>query len=1024
MATRAASRGFASDPLWQQAQACLLRGQIDAARAALASMQARQPAGDVYAHLLAAQIAWREDRVRDGTRHALEAARVVPEEPEALCTVAAVLIEAGETLAACACLDRPTWDDCRNPLLLMRAAALRKRLEQHVETLVALDKAKALGHATAALRFWRGEALLFNGRLDEAETELAASLAEAPAHGSVAVPLVRVRRQTAERNHLDLLQRSVRHVAPGSREQAALEFARYKTLEDLGRDGEAWQALARGNAMMHARLRDEAARHRVWLDRFLSVWSSVDRQPERDHCIGPLPIFIIGMARSGTTLLERMLGNHSQVAVAGELMDFGAQLHWMADTRNAQSDTLVSRLPGLDHAELGRRYLAQTQWRAHGRMFFIDKQPPNWVLAGAVHAALPRAPILNLVRDPMDTCFSNWRAYFGDACAYSYDLEALAAHFNDYRRVIAYWHRIMPGVILDVPYAKLVDEPEATLRKVFAFCGLEWEPGCADIGRNASPSATLSAAQVRGTLRRDTGDQWRRYAQQLAPLVAALSPDPAPAAPEPSLPEALPATPPAARASLLAARAALKEDRIRDAIRAALEAAANAPGDPAALLETVDMLLQVGEVVAARRCLADPVLAQSRDPDHLLRLAHCRQRLDENAEALRLIEHAIAEGADDSSACFDHGVQLYFNGHLEEAEARLRTSLSASHAPGRSALALARLRKWTAQDNHLDLFAAHLQRVPVGSPDHAALLFARYKEFEDLGRREAAWQSLAQGNAMMRARRPWDAESHSRSLARLISACDSARVMPAGEPSPGPQPIFIVGMPRSGTTVLERMLGNHPGVALAGELTDFGMQLHWAADTARTHGDAFIAGLPGLDLAAVGERYLAQTRWRANGRAFFIDKQPPNWALAGLIHAALPGARILHLVRDPMDTCFSNWRAFFGDAHAYSYDLDTLAAHFKDYRRVMAHWHAVMPGAILDVSYSELVGEPEATLRKAFDFCELGWEPGCTDISRNAEPSATLSAAQVRSGVHARAFGEWRPYARHLAELRRNVPGA
>jgi hypothetical protein len=83
-----------------------------------------------------------------------------------------------------------------------------------------------------------------------------------------------------------------------------------------------------------------------------------------------------------------------------------------------------------------------------------------------------------------------------------------------------------------------------------------------------------------------------------------------------------------------------------------------------------------------------------------------------------------------------------------------------------------------------------------------------------------------------------------------------------------------------------------------------------------------------------------------------------------------------------------------------------------------------MPGAILDVSYSELVGEPEATLRKAFDFCELGWEPGCTDISRNAEPSATLSAAQVRSGVHARAFGEWRPYARHLAELRRNVPGA
>jgi tetratricopeptide (TPR) repeat protein len=516
MATQAASRGFASDALWQQAQGYLARGQVDAARAALASMQAREPSDAFHVHLLAAQIAWREDRVRDGTRQALAAASVVPGEPEALCTVAAVLIEAGETIAARACLDRPIWDGCRNSLLLMRAAGLRKRLEQHAEALVALDKARALGHDSAALKFRRGEALMFNGRLEEAETELAASLAEAPAHGSVAVPLVRVRKQTAEHNHLGLLDRSARHVAPGSREQAALDFARYKALEDLGRGEEAWQALARGNALMHARLHDEAARHHAWLDRFLSVWSSVDQQPERVRPNGPLPIFIIGMARSGTTLLERMLGNHSRVEVAGELMDFGAQLHWMADTRNAQSDTLVSRLPHLDYAELGCRYLAQTQWRAHGKTFFIDKQPPNWVLAGAIHSALPHAPILNLVRDPMDTCFSNWRAYFGDACAYSYDLDALAAHFNDYRRAIAHWHRVMPGTILDVPYAELVNEPEATLRQVFAFCGLEWQPGCADIARNVAPSATLSAAQVRGGVHVRAFGDWLPYAQHLS----------------------------------------------------------------------------------------------------------------------------------------------------------------------------------------------------------------------------------------------------------------------------------------------------------------------------------------------------------------------------------------------------------------------------------------------------------------------------------------------------------------------------
>lgn len=1019
MATQAASRGFASDPLWQQAQACLVRGQVGAARQVLASMQARQPAGDVYAYLLAAQIAWREDRVRDGTRHALDAAGVVPDEAEALCMVAAVLIEAGETLAARACLDQPTLAGCKNPLLLMRAAGLRKRLEQHAEALALLDAAKSLGHATAALRFWRGEALVFNGQLQEAETELAASLSDAPAHASVAVPLVRVRKQTGEHHHLGLLDRSAQHVAPGSREQAALEFARYKTLEDLGRDDEAWQALARGNALMHARSHDEAARHHAWLDRFLSVWSSVGRQSGHDHPGGPLPIFIIGMARSGTTLLERMLGNHSQVAVAGELMDFGAQLHWMADTRNAQSDTLVARLPGLDYAELGRRYLAQTQWRAHGKAFFIDKQPPNWVLTAAIHSALSHAPILNLVRDPMDTCFSNWRAYFGDACAYSYDLDALAAHFNDYRRVIAHWHRLMPGAILDVPYAELVSEPEATLRKVFDFCGLAWEPGCADPARNSAPSATLSAAQVRAPLRRDTGGQWRRYARQLAPLVSALSRTGVESATnaagqERVGQEVLPAASRDIRVGLLAARIALKEDRIRDAAREALEAAADPPADPTLLLETIDVLLQVGEVVAVRRCMDDPALAQTRGPKQLLRLAHYRQRLDENAEALRLIERAIAEGADDPGCRFDHGVQLYFNGRLDEAETRLQASLSAEPTQGRTALVLARLRKHSAQDNHLDLFAEGLRKVAAGTRDHAALLFAQYKELEDVGRYDEAWQSLAQGNVVMHVRQPWDAEDQSRYVDKLMTACDAARVTPQGDIAPGPQPIFIVGMPRSGTTVLERMLGNHPGVALAGELTDFGMQLHWSADTAHTHSDAFIARIAGLDLAETGRRYLAQTRWRARDKAFFIDKQPPNWIVAGLIHAALPGARILHLVRDPMDVCFSNWRAFFGDAYAYSYDLGALVAHFNDYRRVMAHWHAVMPGAILDVSYAELASEPEATLRNVFDFCGLEWEPGCADISRNAEPSATLSAAQVRGSLRRDISGQWKWYVSQL----------
>lgn len=472
-----------------------------------------------------------------------------------------------------------------------------------------------------------------------------------------------------------------------------------------------------------------------------------------------------------------------------------------------------------------------------------------------------------------------------------------------------------------------------------------------------------------------------------------------------------------ARTHLLAARIAWHENRIRDAARHALDAAVAAPEDPTLLCAAVEALLRVGEVVAARECLARPALAQAGQASWLMRLADFRQRLDENAESLALIERAVAAGAGGPDLCFHHGVQLYFNGRLAEAEAELEASLRQTPARGRAALALSRLHVQTNDHNHLDQIATGLKQVAKGTPDHAALEFAHYKELEDLGRYDEAWDALVRGNTAMRARNPYDATSQIEYLERLTSVFNAESVRSVGEQNDGPRPIFILGLARSGTTVLERMLGNHAEVEPAGELVDFGMQLHWAADTRNTHSEGFLSRLPGLDLAEMGRRYLSQTGWRAHGKRFFIDKQPPNWVFAGLIHAALPQAKILHVVRDPMDVCFSNWRAFFGNTYAYSYDMAALAAYHHGYQRTMARWHRLMPGAILDVPYADLVREPEGTLRKTFEHCGLKWEPDCLDMRRNATPVATLSAVQVRQPIHTKAFGEWRRHADKLAPL-------
>ena len=337
-----------------------------------------------------------------------------------------------------------------------------------------------------------------------------------------------MRTQTAASNHLGLIDAALAKVDPASEDRIALEFARYKELEDLQRHAEAWPALVRGNALMHELQPHDSAHEARVFDRLIEACTPVVSSAgfaQADDA--PQPIFVLGMPRSGTTVLERILGGHSQVESAGELGDFTRALAMATDhqAKVMLDETTVARLGQVDWAELGRKFLAQTRWRAHGNAFFVDKLPRNWMLAGLIHRALPQARILHLVRDPMDVCFSNWRAYFGPGAefAYAYNLDTLLAHYRQYRRVMAHWHRLAPGGILDVDYKQLVQEPEAAVRRILAFCGLAWEPECVDLTRNKGPVATLSVSQVRQPIHAKSFEEWRPYAAQLERLRTALA---------------------------------------------------------------------------------------------------------------------------------------------------------------------------------------------------------------------------------------------------------------------------------------------------------------------------------------------------------------------------------------------------------------------------------------------------------------------------------------------------------------------
>lgn len=483
----------------------------------------------------------------------------------------------------------------------------------------------------------------------------------------------------------------------------------------------------------------------------------------------------------------------------------------------------------------------------------------------------------------------------------------------------------------------------------------------------------------------------------------------------------LEAMPHNAAARMLLAGTVLARGKVREATEELGRAAALLPDDPALVVQLAQSLSRLGETNAARACLRHPVVARTTSGPILTALGHIQQGLGQNAEALELMERARAAGYDNADFRYFHALQLQFNGRLEEAEAEMESCLKLGPTYGRASLSLARIHRQTPASNHVEFLRARLDTVPQGSEDHAAFEFALYKELEDLGDLDAAWDALQRANAIMAARLPYDPGAEERLFDAIIRRFEPDFLAATGnEPLPGPVPIFIVGMPRSGTTLLERVLGSHSMVASAGELSDLPRQLRWVADRQGQAllDEALLGDMEALDFGLLGRRYLEQSQWRAGGKAFYIDKLPPNFMLVGCIRRALPHARVVHMVRDPMDVCFSNYRAMFGDSYSYSYRLESLAHHYHQYRRLMDHWRNTMPGFVIDVSYSDLVLDTERTCRELLAACGLPFEPGCLDHTRNRASVATLSSAQVRQPIHSRGLGEWEKYGTQLQGLR------
>lgn len=462
-------------------------------------------------------------------------------------------------------------------------------------------------------------------------------------------------------------------------------------------------------------------------------------------------------------------------------------------------------------------------------------------------------------------------------------------------------------------------------------------------------------------------------------------------------------------------------DRPRAARHTALTMCAMQPYGASFLVALMWRLRMVGEAQAILDCCDRLPPVREMPPDQLIAAASLLKKLDQYQRALDFLDGAPRMLAKTAAVRMIRGEVLGALGRAEEARATLEAGIArGGEEISQAWWLLARLQTATPADNHVAALQQELGRA--GSPlDKTRLAFALHKELDDLGDHDRAWAALEQACAGHRASLSYDNSDMVELVDRLLAWRAPGH---GGAAAPGAvTPIFIVGMHRSGTTLMERILGGHPVIADAGELDDFADQVRMAADHRSEHAldAATVARVADIDFPQLGQSHLERTAWRTGGKAYFTDKAPANFLHAGFIASALPQARIIHMTRNPLDTCLSNLRELYGKVCPYSYDQAELADYYLQYRRLMAHWHEAFPGRILDVCYEQLVGDPEAEVRKVLDFCGLDFQPDMLAIENRDTPVNTASAAQVRQPIHGGRIGRWRRYEKQLQPLRERL---
>jgi Flp pilus assembly protein TadD len=509
-----------SHELLAQAEAALDRGDTRQAGELAASLLRVEP-NHPHAHYLMGVAAMGLRQMPRALEHLHQAASMRPRHPGYAIQFAKALVQTHRTGEALQVANVALTLSPHDPLMLDTLGTIYTQCHAYERAGSVFRRAVVLAPSNPICHFNLATSLIFSGHIEQAESELEACLALAPGYWPAYGVISRLRPQSQLSNHIERLTSLAQQTIGDPVAQMQLHLALAKEYEDLGQYREAFEHLRVGksanrNVRNYTTDRDEAIVHSL-------IRTFPEPRPQPPGCQTDEPIFIIGMPRTGTTLLERILSSHPEVYAAGELQNFGVILERLSGGRSPVmlDSGVIERARHLNWEQLGDLYLASTRPATCLKPRFIDKLPHNFLYAGFIANALPNARIICLRRNPLDTCLSNFREPFAETSlfhGYSFDLLDTGRYYLLFDRLMAHWKRVLPGRILEVDYETLVTEQEASTRQLLEHCGLPWNTACLHFERNQAPASTASSVQVRAPIHQSAVRRWKKYEAQLAGL--------------------------------------------------------------------------------------------------------------------------------------------------------------------------------------------------------------------------------------------------------------------------------------------------------------------------------------------------------------------------------------------------------------------------------------------------------------------------------------------------------------------------